>query len=122
MSAILLAPPVASTPRLTLVKDRAALDGLRPCWEQLLDESAASEPAQHPDWLLPWLDIYGAGRELCVGLFRAGAEPIGLAPLSKRRVWYRPGIPFRRLEFLGADVAEGDGVCSEYLNVIAQAG
>src|SRR5262249_34722051 len=46
----------------------------------------------------------------------------GLAPLSARRFRHRPCIPFRRLEPLGADVDEGDGVCSEYLNVIAERG
>ena len=77
---------------------------------------------QSPVWLLNWWRHYGQGRQLAVGQFLEDGRMVGLAPMLRRRVWYRPGIPFRRLEFLGADVDEGDGVGSDYLNVIAQRG
>lgn len=113
---------IGSTLRLSLVSDPARLESLRPEWDALLRASAHPEPVLSPDWLLTWWREYGRGRSLCVGLFRDGRNLVGLVPLVKRRVWYRPGIPFRRLEFLGADVDEHDGVCSDYLNVIARAG
>jgi len=65
--------------------------------------------------------IYGRGRELRVGLFHDGDRLVGVAPLCRRRFWHRPGIPMRRLEFLGGDDNEDDGVCSEYLRPIIQA-
>jgi CelD/BcsL family acetyltransferase involved in cellulose biosynthesis len=45
-----------------------------------------------------------------------------LAPLLRRRHWYGPGIPFRRLEPLASGERERDGIWSEYLNVVAEEG
>jgi hypothetical protein len=42
--------------------------------------------------------------------------------MLSRRYWYRPGIPFRRLEFLGSGESEADEICSDYLSIIAEAG
>lgn len=121
------APAIPSSDAATslhVVRDLDELRALAPAWESLLRTSASDEPMLGPDWLLTWWRVYGAGsgRQLAVGLFRAAGQLIGLAPLCRRRHWYRPGIPMRRLEFLGSDVPQGDGVCSEYLNVIARAG
>ena len=55
-----------------------------------------------------------------VGLFHDGPRLVGLAPLLSRRCWHRRFLPFRRLEPLGADVDEGDGVGSDYLGPIAE--
>ncbi len=117
----LLASPPLSFRR---IREPVELEALALDWQALLRDSASEEPMLGPDWLLPWWSVYGAGsgRDLCVGLFYEGERLIGLAPLCGRRHWHRPGIPLRRLEFLGADVAEGDGVCSEYLNLIAASG
>ncbi len=118
--------PAAAPPPLTctVVDDPARLEALRPQWLDLLARSAANEPMLAPPWLLTWWRVYGqgTGRRLRVGLFADGDRLVGLAPLVARRRWYRPGIPFRRLEPLGADMDEGDGVCSDYLNVIAERG
>jgi CelD/BcsL family acetyltransferase involved in cellulose biosynthesis len=81
-----------------------------------------NEPMLSPAWLLSWWRVYGSERRLRVGLFHEGNRLIGLAPLHSRRFAYRPGIPFRRLEFVGSDVDEQDGVCSDYLNIVAEAG
>ena len=105
-----------------LVHDVADLHALADAWQSLLDASAVAEPMLCPAWLLTWWSVYGAGRSLHVGLFHDGDQLVGLAPLCKRRVTHRFGVPFQRLEFLGSDVDENDGVCSEYLNVIAQRG
>ncbi len=107
---------------LALLTEPAGLERLRPDWEDLLARSASAEPMLSPDWLGAWWQVYRGPRQLRVGAFYDGHRLVGLAPLCRRRFWYRPGIPFRRLEFLGSDVDEGDGVGSEYLNVVARSG
>ena len=122
------APPEGEGPALPwsfrLVTDFRDLQALAPAWDALLEQCASSEPMLAPDWLLTWWRVYGegSGRELRVGLLYEGERLVGLAPLCRRRVWYRPGIPFTRLELLGADVDEQDGVCSAYLDLLAPAG
>jgi CelD/BcsL family acetyltransferase involved in cellulose biosynthesis len=115
-------PPDSQTVRLEIVTDPARLEALRPDWSALLARSASNEPMLSPTWLLHWWRVYGPNRQLKVALFYQEGRLIGLAPLQRRRYWYKPGVPFQRLEPLGADVDEDDGVCSDYLNVIAEAG
>lgn len=126
LDATLMSPPVDGETKhalsFQLVTDVAALRGLAPEWHALLERTASAEPMRSPAWLLAWWDVYGAGRELRVGVFRDEERLVGLAPLCVRRYWHRPGIPFTRLEFLGADVDEMDGPCSQYLGPIAQSG
>lgn len=123
----ILAPSLRNPPanlRFRLVTDFRELQALAPDWQKLLDQSPSPEPMRSPDWLLTWWQVYGpsSGRSLRVGLFHDGEHLVGMAPLCARRFWYRPGIPMTRLEFLGADANEPDGVCSEYLNLILRAG
>jgi CelD/BcsL family acetyltransferase involved in cellulose biosynthesis len=108
----------------SVLTDPAAVEHLRAEWLDLLGRSAANEAMLTPTWLLTWWEVYGAGtgRQMRVGAFRENGRLVGLAPLTARRFRHRPYIPFRRLEPLGADVDEGDGVCSDYLNVIAERG
>ena len=105
-----------------LVTEWPEVERLAPTWSALLERSYNNHPMLSPAWLLPWWRIYGDGRALRVGLFHDGDRLVGLAPLHRRRVWARRCLPFRRLEQLGADVAEGDGVGSEYLGVLAERG
>ena len=65
-----------------------------------------------PEWILGWWDVYGrgTGRELRVGTWFDGARLVGLALLQRRVFRCRRILPFRRLELLGADVDEDDGV------------
>lgn len=120
--------PAAAVPAAALswsvVSDLAELEKLAPAWRALLQRSAANEPMLSPTWLLAWWRIYGqgTGRQLRVLLFTQGEQLIGLAPLLRRLCWYRPGLPFRRLEPLGADQEERDAICSDYLNIIAARG
>jgi hypothetical protein len=124
MSSSLTAPLSTAAPTVSELTDVAALEALVPAWGRLLETSASNEPMLSPVWLLTWWRVYGegSGRRLRAVAFRDGDRLVGLAPLLWRRYWYRPGIPFRRLEPLGADVDEGDGVCSDYLNVLAERG
>lgn len=107
---------------LHVVGDAPTVRVQAPAWRKLLAHSSAATPMCSPEWLLTWLDIYGRGRELRVGSFYEGGQLIGLAPLCRRTFWHRPGIPFRRLEFLGSDVDEKDGVCTDYLGPIIRKG
>jgi len=124
VNALACATSAAATPALSLrlVTSIAELRGLAPAWQELLEESSAAQPMCAPAWLLTWWENYGRHRQLRVGLFYEGKRLVGLAPLCRRTYWYRPGIPFRRLEFLGSNVDEDDGVCSEYLNFIVRQG
>jgi CelD/BcsL family acetyltransferase involved in cellulose biosynthesis len=107
-----------------VLTDFAEVEKLRNAWAELLTRSARPEIVQTPDWLLTWYNVFGShdGRQLRFGVFREGERLIGLAPLLARRHWYRPGLPFRRLEFLATGERPADAICSEYVNVIAERG
>ena len=114
--------PAASPTTFRMISNHAELQSLAPAWRELLRRSASDEPMLSPEWLLTWWDIYGQGRELQVGCWERGGELVGLALMHQRRHRYRFGLSFRRLEPIGSDVDEGDGVCSDYLNLITPAG
>jgi CelD/BcsL family acetyltransferase involved in cellulose biosynthesis len=107
-----------------VVTDPAEAERLRPDWSELLERSGRNELTQAPDWLLTWLSVYGRlqGRRLRLVVFRDSGRLVGLAPLLRRRCWYRGILPFRRLEFLASGEREGHGICSNHLNVIAERG
>ena len=105
-----------------ILREERHLDDLRPAWDELLAASVRPEPMLSADWLIAWQRIYGKGRALCVGVYEADGQLVGLAPMCSRVFRYRPGIPFRRIEPLGSDVEEGDGVCSDYLHLIVRPG
>ncbi|MCS7044724.1 MAG: GNAT family N-acetyltransferase [Gemmataceae bacterium] len=117
--------PVCSaspSPQMRLLTDMAELRRLVPTWQALLASNSQPALMCSPSWLLTWWDVYGRDRELCVGVFSDGPTVVGLALLCRRRHRYCPGLTFHRLEFLGSDVVEGDGVCSEYLNLVVRPG
>lgn len=111
-------------PTWSVLSEIAALERLRPAWTDLLDRSDANETTLTPAWLLAWWRVFGphGGRRLCAVAVFDDARLIGLAPLLFRWNWYRPGIPFRRIEPLGSGEDEADEICSEYLTVIAERG
>jgi CelD/BcsL family acetyltransferase involved in cellulose biosynthesis len=125
VSAVPTPSPVGDPPlSCAVVSTAAELEGLQAEWRALLRRSAADSPTLDPLWLLPWWRVYGegTGRQLRLCLFREGRHLVGLAALLRRRYWYGRCLPFARLEPLGADVDEDDGVASDYLNLIAEAG
>lgn len=117
---------LAPTPTLSceVVTDPAEAERLRPDWSDLLVRSGRNELTLAPDWLLTWQRVYGRlqGRRLRLVAFRDSGRLLGLAPLLRRRCWYRGVVPFRRLEFLASGEREGNGICSNHLNVIAERG
>lgn len=108
----------------TVVRTTSELDALAPAWADLLARSACNEPMLSPTWLRAWWRIFGplGRRELCCVLFHEHDRLVGLAPLLRRTHWYRPGLPYRRIEPLGAGEREADAICSDYLNVIVERG
>jgi CelD/BcsL family acetyltransferase involved in cellulose biosynthesis len=105
-----------------ILRESAELAGCEQAWWDLLARSDDSEPMVTPLWLRAWWRVFGAegGRELRAFLVYEGDRLIGIVPLLSRRHWYRPGLPFRRLELLGSGEAEADEICSEYLGVVAE--
>lgn len=91
-------------------------------WRQLLAESAHPETMLEPSWLLGWWRQYGAGVELAVGQLFDGDRFVGFAPLCIRRYSYCPGLSFRRLQFMGVDADDKDGICSMYMGFVAAKG
>jgi CelD/BcsL family acetyltransferase involved in cellulose biosynthesis len=107
-----------------VVTRTSQLQALVPEWEGLLRASETNEPMLSPSWLLPWWAVFGpvGGRTLRTLAVRKEGRLVGLVPLLRRVHWYRPGIPFRRLEMLGTGEAEADEVCSEYLGPLCARG
>lgn len=93
-------------------------------WLELLDRSDVDEPTLTPLWLGQWWKTFGRkdGRKLRAVVLRQDGRLIGLAPLVQRRHWYRPGLPFRRIELLASGECEADEICSDYIGVIAERG
>jgi CelD/BcsL family acetyltransferase involved in cellulose biosynthesis len=122
----LASPPRAELLNIQVISDPAQADGIRTEWHALLHRSISrgNGLTLTPEWLLEWWREFGSlgGRQLRLTLFRKGEQLVGLAPLLRRRVWYPPVIPFRRLELLATGEPEADAICSDYLGVIAERG
>jgi CelD/BcsL family acetyltransferase involved in cellulose biosynthesis len=117
---IVTAPP--STLRCTVAAQ--ADDALLRAWADLQGRCERNEITQSPDWLLNWWRVFGplGGRQLRLGLFHDGDRLVGLAPLLRRRHWYRNWLPFRRLELLASGEPDGEGIFSNHLGVLAERG
>lgn len=105
-----------------LITEQSDLFSIVNDWRQLLAESAAPETMMEPNWLLGWWRQYGNGVELAVGQLFDGGRFVGFAPLCIRRYSYCPGLTFRRLQFMGVDAEDADGICSMYMGFIAAPG
>jgi CelD/BcsL family acetyltransferase involved in cellulose biosynthesis len=107
-----------------VVANGTAMAQFEPAWRALLARSSSDEPTLSPLWLSTWWRVFGqdGGRQLRFVLFFEGARLVGMAPLLARRHWYRPGIPFRRLEWLASGEAEAEEIGSDYLGLIAERG
>jgi len=110
--------------KATLLTTPEQLSALAPAWNDLLSRSRDNGMSLTPTWVLTWWRIFGKdrGRRLRCVAFHEGERLVGFAPLTWRRHWYRPALPFRRLEFLGTGELPDEAICPEYLNVIAEEG
>src|SRR3954468_6402535 len=111
-----------------LIDDPDRLRAMSADWKSLLERSSNNELTVHPDWMMPWWDVFAeSGKRTLrsVAFFdrtAAGERLVGFAPLLARPNTYRPGIPFRRLEVLASGEDEADESCSDYLGLIAERG
>ncbi len=114
--------PDGKSLRFRLVTEQSELFAIADQWRELLRSSAAPQPMNDPSWLLIWWRHYGVGTEIAIGLLYDDDVLVGLAPLCLRNYLYRLGLMFRRLQFMGRDANENDGVCSEYMGFVARRG
>jgi CelD/BcsL family acetyltransferase involved in cellulose biosynthesis len=92
--------------RVTCLSDLSQLAPLTAAWREL----AAGVPFRTPEWLLPWWENYGAGRELRVlAVFDEQQQLRGLAPWCVEA----SASSGRTLSFLG-----GGEVCSDYHGLV----
>lgn len=108
--------------RFELINDSDELPKYEDRWRKLSASAPRPSPMADPSWALTWWRFYSGRRSLAVGLFFRGDELVGLAPLCVRNHRYMPGLSFRRLQFMGGLCGDDDGVCGEYLNVLAHPG
>jgi hypothetical protein len=119
---ILEQPSVAAGVSCRVVTATAEFERLVPAWTELFEESVRPEPMLSPAWLVEWWRVYGRDRAPAVGVFHAGDRLVGMAPMCRRTFRCRPGLRFQRLEWLGADVDEEDGVASDFLHLTVRPG
>jgi CelD/BcsL family acetyltransferase involved in cellulose biosynthesis len=120
------ATSAVTTPALTckIVSDAAEAESLRPAWSDLLQRCERNELTQTPDWLLTWWRVFGTsqGRELKLALLHDGDRLVGLAPMLRRRHWYRNWLPFQRLELLASGELAEHGIYSNHIGILAERG
>ncbi|TMB06875.1 MAG: hypothetical protein E6J64_06840, partial [Deltaproteobacteria bacterium] len=111
-------PQVVEVPALRreVVRDPAGLLRLRSEWSALCDEARAGCLFLSPEWLIPWWEHFGEGRELCCVAVREGARLVGFLPVFRERVRLA-GVPIERVAFLG-DGATG----CDYLDLLTAPG
>jgi len=85
-------------------------------WRALNERARTGTMFLGPEWLLPWWNQFGEGREQATLCVRESGRLIGLLPLFIERARLG-GIEVRRLAFLG----DGDTGC-DYLDVLAEPG
>ena len=85
-------------------------------WRDLNRRSRTGTMFLGPEWLEPWWNHFGEGRELATLCVREGGRLIGLLPLFVETVRLG-GVEVRRLAFLG----DGDTGCDD-LDLLAEPG
>ncbi|HWE25780.1 MAG TPA: GNAT family N-acetyltransferase [Myxococcales bacterium] len=99
-----------------VLRDPAALLRLRGEWSALCEMAEAGCLFLTPEWLIPWFEHFGAGRELCCIAVREEESLLGFLPLFTE-VTRIAGVRVRRVAFLG-DGATG----CDYLDMLVAPG
>ena len=99
------------------IEDAAGFEKLRDEWDTLLETSASNCFFLTWEWLYPWWKHLSGDRTLRIVTLRSGGELVAIAPLASRPRRLARLVPFRSLEFIGAD-----RVCSDYLDLIIKRG
>ena len=87
--------------KLEEIREPERLWKIREEWENLLSVSDGDDLFLHPDWLLPWLKVFGKGYELFFVALWEEARLVALFPLCRKRVG-----PFRIMTFAGSPVSD----------------
>ena len=90
-------PAVREAVRVTVLRD---FEAIRAEWRALNDVAQAGTMFSGPEWLIPWWNHFGQGRELQLLAVREGGQLVGLLPLFAEQARYG-GVEVRRLAFLG---------------------
>jgi CelD/BcsL family acetyltransferase involved in cellulose biosynthesis len=85
-------------------------------WRALNQCARAGNMFLAPEWLLPWWEQFGEGREQQILCVREAGRLIGMLPLFSEKVRVG-GVEVRRIAFLG----DGDTGC-DYLDALAEPG
>jgi CelD/BcsL family acetyltransferase involved in cellulose biosynthesis len=85
-------------------------------WRALNQRARAGNMFLAPEWLLPWWEHFGQGREQQILCVRESGQLIGMLPLFSEKVRVG-GVEVRRIAFLG----DGDTGC-DYLDALAEPG
>jgi CelD/BcsL family acetyltransferase involved in cellulose biosynthesis len=85
-------------------------------WRALNDRARSGNMFLSPDWLQPWWEHFGEGREQQILCVRENGRLIGLLPLFAEKMRLG-GVEARRIAFLG----DGDTGC-DYLDALAEPG
>lgn len=109
-------------PSIEIVADDRGFSDLKSDWERLWAASARQEPMLSHLWISGWWRHFRNDRTLSVGVIRIGREVVGIAPCCIRTFRYRGFLPFRRLELMGAEEGEDDGITSEYIGLLSAPG
>jgi CelD/BcsL family acetyltransferase involved in cellulose biosynthesis len=107
------------TLQVEIVTTDSGLAAMREDWEGLLERSGAQSPFNTWEWLYPWWQVYGEGKQLRLVTVRdAGGVLVGLAPLmiGKRKRGGR-GCEKRVLALLGT----GEGPLANGLEMLVAA-
>jgi len=90
------------------------LDELRElakAWEELLLEYPLATTFSSMEWLAPWWQSFGSGRQMLVlALFGSDSRLIGVAPLSIFRERFGPFLSLRVLRLMGDGSGDSDNL------------
>jgi CelD/BcsL family acetyltransferase involved in cellulose biosynthesis len=87
----------------TVISTLSALRALVPEWRQLAASCAPTSIFQFPEWVVPWWEAFGAGRELRVLAIYDGPRLAGVLPLAS-------GKEDAHLEFVGEPLNDRNGM------------
>lgn len=86
------------------ITDTVELATLGPAWAALCDGSRSSSPFERPEWLLPWVTVFGGGARLRVLTIERVGALVGVVPLVETGPEEGDGAP--HLGFLGTGVSD----------------
>jgi CelD/BcsL family acetyltransferase involved in cellulose biosynthesis len=93
-----------------VIRSLNEIDGIRDDWNRLLQQVPTASIFSTPEWLLPWFNAYGAGRELlmvavydtaCERMISLAALMLEMAPVVRQR---------RTVRFVGDGSGDSDNL------------